>query len=403
MARRLGGRLIVSFAVLAGVLAGVLAAEAATGAGASHSVLHLPAPAGSKWQIVAGYNTVTHTGVDPYAIDIVRTDAATAGTPVLAPIGGTVRWASGDCVTIRDDHGLGILMCHLFADDGLYWGRRLTAGDRIGVVAPAGYAGNNGLAHIHLAVQGGGSAYGDTIALAGRYALEGRDLPATSAPNAYAGQSFRSTNGPLPPPRPRTPGLESFRLGASGNHAALGWTASDTATSFEFCSSATAAELHASCRAVAGPLVDVSWDTVLDGSATADDPLVFTSGWVYTALRACNVSGCSSPGAGPQVGGLRWGDYDIDFDYMAIAFDFGSLQFTIGIVVNVSGPPRTFTIANGPPDDPNRSQLNRCRLVQPGRSCIAFLRPGEGEHYEIVSIVSEDEGKPTTEHRLRVR
>ncbi len=140
-----------------------------------------------------------------------------------------------------------------------------------------------------------------------------------------------------------------------------------------------------------------------NGAATADDTQLFTSGSLYTSMRACNLAGCSRDSAGPLAGGLRWSEWDIDFDYMAVAFDFGQMKFTIAIVVNVSGPQRTFTIGNVPPDDPNREQLTRCRLVQAGSRCVAFLQPGEGEHFEVVSIVSEGEGTPTTEHHVTVR
>ena len=175
---------------------------------ADHPLLLLPAPAGSEWSIVAGYNTATHTGDDPYAIDLVREDAPTAGALVLAPLAGTVSWVSEQCLTIDDQHGMAILFCHLFPAPDVAPGLAIAAGRLIGEVAPAGLAGNGGLAHLHLAVHrtSGSGRLQDTIPFTGGYALEGRDLPPTNASNAYAGERFRSTNQPgREPPVPADP------------------------------------------------------------------------------------------------------------------------------------------------------------------------------------------------------
>ncbi len=161
--------------------------------------LFVPAPAGTEWQIAAGYNTATHSaadGGDPYAIDIVRTDAATAGTPVLAPLDGTVAWLDPDCLELTDRAGMRVLLCHFFHDPGVHDGLPVARGQRLGTVAPAGQAGNNGLAHIHVAVHYDHVNGGVTVPLAGAYAMEGTALPAVTTFNAYAGTTFRSTNVP---------------------------------------------------------------------------------------------------------------------------------------------------------------------------------------------------------------
>ena len=122
----------------------------------------LPAPPGSEWQILAGYNTVTHSAADkgdPYAIDLERVDAPTSGSQVLAPFAG-----------IR--------------------GRTVGRGQPVATVAPPGEANNNGTAHIHMALTTGGT----NIPFTGAYALEGRDFPATTAPNAYSGERVSSSN-----------------------------------------------------------------------------------------------------------------------------------------------------------------------------------------------------------------
>ena len=58
----------------------------------------------------------------------------------------------------------------------------------IGTVAPEGLKGNNGLAHIHLAVNRGGSS-GTSLPFEGDYILDGTAFPATTVANAYSGGS----------------------------------------------------------------------------------------------------------------------------------------------------------------------------------------------------------------------
>lgn len=165
--------------------------------------LKIPAPAGTLWEVVAGYNTVTHNAHDPYAIDIIRTDAGTAGTPLLAPLSGTVNYLSTDCLTIRDPQDHSILLCHVFTDPSLQRGDPVVQGQRIGTVAPAGFAGNNGLAHIHIAVHTAFQGLGATLPFTGLYALDGLQLAPITGANGYLGLTFLSTNlpaAPLPPP-----------------------------------------------------------------------------------------------------------------------------------------------------------------------------------------------------------
>ena len=160
------------------------------------SGLPLPAPAGTVWSVESGYNTGSHTGVDPHALDIVRSDGPTAGTPVLAPVAGTVSVASSGCVAIEASPRIAVLLCHLLPHRGVELGATVRRGQELGQVAPPGATKNHGLAHLHLAVHTtpGGGELRTTVPLTGRYALEGWDLPATKSANAYAGMDFRSTN-----------------------------------------------------------------------------------------------------------------------------------------------------------------------------------------------------------------
>lgn len=152
----------------------------------------LPAEFGSEWVVIAGYNTTTHTAHDPDALDIVRTDAPTAGTVVRSPVAGTVRYSGGDCLSVRDASGLSHLLCHVFADAGIERGQSVGVGHRLGVVAPDGFAGNNGIAHIHYAVHQSGN--GRTLSFTGAYALEGQNLFNSGVWNEHANRTFTSSN-----------------------------------------------------------------------------------------------------------------------------------------------------------------------------------------------------------------
>ncbi|MGE3855924.1 MAG: peptidoglycan DD-metalloendopeptidase family protein [Dehalococcoidia bacterium] len=165
------------------------------GASAADATLAFPAPGGTQWSVLAGYNTVTHSEADandPYAIDLHRTDGPTEGTPVLAPIAGTVRYVSSSCASIRDGAGTSVLMCHILVPQSLR-GQTVARGQRLGIVAPPGEAGNNGTPHIHLALSKSGP-----VPFTGTYTIEGIALPPTTEPNAYSGTPFTSSNRETP-------------------------------------------------------------------------------------------------------------------------------------------------------------------------------------------------------------
>lgn len=187
-------RLTIALLVLVAATLGLLSTNGPTSVNAAESGLRFPAPAGSEWTIAGGYNTATHTDGDPYAIDVVRTDAPTADTPVLAPFDGRMRHISSDCISIGDTNDNSLLICHLFHRADLQRGDNVVAGEPLGTVAPAGFANNNGLSHLHLAVHTSFRGSGQTIPFVGAYTLDSVALPATTTANAYAGTTVRSTN-----------------------------------------------------------------------------------------------------------------------------------------------------------------------------------------------------------------
>ena len=165
--------------------------------------LRFPAPAGTEWDIIAGYNTATHIDIDPYAIDLIRTDGTTEGTPLLSPVTGRVGYLGDDCLSVRTDE-VNILICHVIADDDLERGQTIGVGQRLGVVAQPGEAGNNGYPHIHIGLEayesgdrrGGSTGDRTPLPFTGDYRLEGISLPRISTSNGYYGTSFVSTNDP---------------------------------------------------------------------------------------------------------------------------------------------------------------------------------------------------------------
>lgn len=165
-------------------------------AGTVHAGSHaltLPADAGSRWEVIAGYNTGTHNGSNPWALDIVRRDAPTAGSIVRAPLDGVVGYVSSDCLTVDDGPDISVLLCHLYPSSGLRRGQAVSRGATLGTVAPDGEARNNGIAHIHIAVHSSAGGFGPSIPMTGRYALEGHELWATGEWNAYGGRQFTAT------------------------------------------------------------------------------------------------------------------------------------------------------------------------------------------------------------------
>ena len=185
----------------AAALTALLAALAAVGllAARAEGGVPIPAEAGTQWEIVAGYNTGTHSdadGRDRQAIDLVRTDADTAGSAVLAPTSGSISYASSDCLSIRDAAGMEHLLCHIQPADGLRRGSQVAIGERVGTVWADGLGNNGGLAHIHYAVHHSrGSGYmGETVPFTGAYAIEGVELQDGSDFNLHGGAAFTSTN-----------------------------------------------------------------------------------------------------------------------------------------------------------------------------------------------------------------
>jgi murein DD-endopeptidase MepM/ murein hydrolase activator NlpD len=119
--------------------------------------LHLPYPAGVAVNIIQGYNGGTHSGVERYSLDLVRSDGKTSGSPVLAPAAGTVAFAQlpgqeHGCIGVAmDDAGdFHYMLCHIILNHTYGYGDRISLGQQLGTVGSPGLVGNNGTSHVHM-------------------------------------------------------------------------------------------------------------------------------------------------------------------------------------------------------------------------------------------------------------
>ncbi|MBM3140002.1 MAG: matrixin family metalloprotease [Chloroflexi bacterium] len=197
-------------------------------------------------------------------------------------------------------------------------------------------------------------------------------------------------------PPSASPVLDAFSPGAGG--AVMGWRPVGEATSYEFC-------LDGQCQPVASPNIPVTWDVVLGAAGDPTQRRVIATGARTTSLAACNSVGCSRPGEGPRVGGLVWSAWDIDFDYLAWAYDVPAvgLRFTIGGVTNQAKVARSFVLYAGTADDPLQRVIHNCGSVVPGGVCFGVLTPQQAGHGSVLTILSDRPGTPGTEHRVQIR
>lgn len=209
-----------------------------------------------------------------------------------------------------------------------------------------------------------------------------------------------TTQAPQSPPA--IPSLQSIASNAGRSATSLIWSLTDGAQSHEFCVTQRGAM---TCTAQAAPSADVGWTTSLSSGGRAEEQTVLALDMRTTGMRACNVQGCSSPGAGPLMGGLRWTNWGIAYDVVAMAFDVPGtpVRFTVVGAVNLSGSPRRFAVYTGPEGDPQRTLVRDCGVLDPGQSCLGFLGSSDNGHGEFAVVESSAPGTPGTLHRVRIR
>lgn len=264
--------LVFSFAMtgLSGLIPapGPFTAETAE---AHHSSIKLPVPAGESWTVSQGYNTNPAAGGshyncnaqtlrdDPsgtrscsqywqykYSFDLVPADGSSAaGRTVLSPVNGVIRWIDeaygGMSINLED--GYAYAYFHTSLAPGLAAGQRVTQGQYLGTVAPAGQAGNGGFPHLHVTLwqtNDGGNWDRNPVAFSGSQSIEGVSLAAQteSAVNQHRGATFTSSNvvlandqNPPSPPVHLAP-AHGVTYDATSQVVTLSWSASAGATEY---------------------------------------------------------------------------------------------------------------------------------------------------------------------------
>jgi hypothetical protein len=176
---------------------------------AHHSALRMPFLPGSTWGIIRGYKYASHPDAtyQEYSLDLVKDDGQTTGQPVLAAADG--RFVGIDqgpgCVVISLFDGHYLMTCHLKDIKPFTLGQLIRQGEQLGVVAPAGEAGNEGTPHIHITLYSASSPTApriERIAIpfdnAHGSKLDGYEFRPDGTVNQHAGISgLQSTNGPF--------------------------------------------------------------------------------------------------------------------------------------------------------------------------------------------------------------
>jgi len=201
---------------------------------------------------------------------------------------------------------------------------------------------------------------------------------------------------------PVAPSLQSILANQNRSAAALSWDLVAGVQSHEFCVTQFA---RTTCTAQAAATAEVGWATTLSAGGRPDEATVLALDMRATGMRACNAIGCSAAGAGPLMGGLRWSNWGIGYDVVAMAFDVpgASIRFTIAGAVNLGISSRRFLLYSGPEDDPQRTLIKDCGILDPGRSCIGLLGPSDSGHGEFAVVESSALGTPGALHRVRLR
>ncbi len=147
-----------------------------------------PFAPGQRWYVCQGYNgAITHKGQP--ALDLTLNPNGigpsgctgdsnySANRPVYAPVSGTLYQVSSAYggVCINTPSGRSVYLGHMLNRRG---NGAVSAGTQIGTVAPAGMAGNNGYAHVHLQAHAGtGCGASPKVAFDAAHGLRIRNSP----------------------------------------------------------------------------------------------------------------------------------------------------------------------------------------------------------------------------------
>lgn len=206
----------------------------------------------------------------------------------------------------------------------------------------------------------------------------------------------------LPSVPPSMPSLQSILANSARNGTTLRWSLADGAQTHEFCVTRIGST---TCTAQSNAAADVNWATSLTSGGRADESTVLALDMRTTGMRACNAQGCSSVGVGPLMSGFQWTNWGLSYDVVAMAYDVPgtSIRFTIAGAVNTGITSRRFVLYTGPEEDPQRTLIRDCDILDPGQSCIGMLGSSASGHGALAVVESSALGTPGAIHRVRIR
>lgn len=224
-------RVVVIVAVLAGLCLAVVA-PVAPAAAFPAGLLPGVAP-GETWVVCQGYNNsgISHSGTLRYSLDLTAdlggvgsggctgSATVTGGRSVVAPGAGVVAWNDGSGFCLNLDGGDSIKLYHVTGPGG---GTRVSAGQVVGKVFPAGQGANNGYAHLHLAAYNGSgcpAANGTPFTGAARLACA-PDMSSNGSFNQWSGTRLTNSCG-----APPFGSLDEASSPVAGVLRVRGWTA----------------------------------------------------------------------------------------------------------------------------------------------------------------------------------
>ena len=146
------------------------------------------------WEVIQGYNIGTHLNRSAFAqykhsLDWARVDGETAGTPVVAPVSGTIRWVdrpSGGML-IDAGNGYGVAFFHVTIDGGFASGGRVERGQHVGTISGPGGEGYAVTPHIAIQVWQFVDGGHVSVPFDGPNAIAGREFPDIGGENQHMG------------------------------------------------------------------------------------------------------------------------------------------------------------------------------------------------------------------------
>jgi uncharacterized protein YraI len=153
-----------------------------------------PFESGPNWVIIQGYNGGTHQNRSAqaqyyYALDLARVDGNTAGSSVLSPVNGTVRWNHPPSGGLAIDLGNGytLAMFHTTFRSDLTAGTTVSQGEYLGYISAPGGAGYQATPHLDMTLWATSDGGRSAAPYVGANAISGMEFPDTGGFSQYEG------------------------------------------------------------------------------------------------------------------------------------------------------------------------------------------------------------------------